>query len=100
MASMDFPGGSYNPHLQISGVPLAKGSMYKSKDYMYAKLDRKNISIILGIPIWKKVAFARCHCSHDASFFNFPFQLFRGKLRNVSCQMQRIDKLFIFVMRG
>ena len=40
--------------------------------------NRKNISIILGIPIWKKVAFARYHCSHDASFFNSPFQLFRG----------------------
>ena len=61
VACLDFPGGPYNPHLQISGVPLAKGSMYKSKDDMYTKRDRKNISIILDIPIWKKVAFARFH---------------------------------------
>ena len=78
MASMDFPGGSYNPHLQVSGVPLAKGSMYKSKDDMHTKKNRKNISIILDIPIWKKVAFARFHFCHDASFTIFPANLFRG----------------------
>ena len=74
---MDFPGGSYNPHLQVSGVPLAKGSMYKSKDGMYAKKNRKNISIISDVPIWKKVAFARFRFCQDASFTISPFNLFR-----------------------
>ena len=45
---------------------------------MYTKLNRKNSGIIVGIPIWNRVAFARYHCGYDASFSNFPFQMFRG----------------------
>ena len=60
--------------------------MCKNKDDMNTKLNRKNRGIILGIPVWKKVALARYHCGYDASFFNFPFQFFTIGVQGLAAQ--------------